>query len=102
MYLILECVTLVGLIFTFGILLFGFCVAILLISWGFQKAVRQVEKSAAERAIHRPTMGSVPSSGPATPYRFQTFLGRRFASEAPSAMENGQGVRSGPTPHILQ
>jgi hypothetical protein len=102
MYLISEYVALVVLILTLGILLFGFCVVLLLISWGIQKAAGQFEKSVAERAVHRMTVGPDPLPGPATHYHFHTFLGRRLASEAPSAITNGPGAGPEPAPHLLQ
>ena len=102
MYLIFEYVALVMLIFSLGVLLFGFCVVLLMISWGAQKASRQFEKSVAERAVHRVTARPNPRQGPATHYNSHPFLERRLARESPSAITDGPGGIPEPTPYLLQ
>ena len=102
MDLISEYVALVMLTFSLGILLFGFCVVLLLFSWGAQKASRQFEKSVAEWAVHRMTVRPNPRQGLATRYNFHPFLGRRLASESPAAITDGPGAIPEPAPYLLQ
>jgi hypothetical protein len=93
MYLIFEYVALVVLILSLGILLFGFCVVLLLIGWGFHtvwKAALRHQKSAP--AAH---------PGPGAHFRYHTFQGRWFANEAPPATMNGPGATPEPAPHLL-
>lgn len=93
MYLIFEYVALVMLILGLGILLFGFCVVLLLIGWCFQ-TVRKA-------ALHH--QKSVPAAHPepGAHFRYHTFQGRWFANEAPPATLNGPGATPEPAPHLL-
>jgi hypothetical protein len=93
MYLILEYVALVVLILTLGILLFGFCVVLLLIGWGFQT----VCKPALRHQKSAPTA----HPGPGAHFRYHTFQRRRFADEASPAAVNGPGATPEPAPHLL-
>ena len=93
MYLIFEYVALVMLILSLGILLFGFCVVLLLIGWGFQ--------TVCKAALRHPKSAPAAHPEPGAHFRYHTFQGRRFADEAPPATVNGPGASPEPAPHLL-
>lgn len=102
MYIIFECMALVGLTFTFGILLFGFCALLLMSCWGLQKAARRLATSAADRGCAPQSRRIGREARTRDALQIPNVLRPQFASNAPSVFDGRQGRRPESAPHLLQ